>query len=252
MFSEKPRYLHPKLFEVITAPDIHIGLILGGIRRGKSLLGYGAMDDLHTVAAKDVYVFGLPPSKSKLLPSFMKTVGSLDDVPDGSALLVDEAYREFYSRMSMSHRNKFIDTLAALSGQKGLASIYITQHARRLERGIVSSVDYILFKKPSLMQIEFDRPELKPTLAKVRNAFQELKPPENVGLKEYEKMCTYVMSEEFIGMVENSNSKPDWWTEDLSKAYAGVPLEEKRKGEAMTEKEIIRLISEYMGGKKRK
>ncbi len=251
MSSQKPRYLHPKLFEVITGPDTHIGLILGGIRRGKSLLGYGAMDDLHTVAAKDVYVFGLPPSKSKLLPSFMKTVGSLNDVPDGSALLVDEAYREFYSRMSMSHRNKFIDTLAALSGQKGLASIYITQHARRLERGIVSSVDYILFKKPSLMQIEFDRPELKATLIKVRNAFQELKPPKSGDLKEYEKMCTYVMSEDFVGMVENSNLKPDWWTEDLSKAYAGVPLEEKRKVEDMTEKEITRIVREYIGGKRK-
>jgi hypothetical protein len=238
--------INPKILEIIVDPDISIGLILGSRRKGKSVLGYGIIDDFAVKQGYAAYVFGLPESKEHLLPSHIKPIDDLDEVPDGSAFIVDEAYKEFYSRMSMSSRNKFIDTLVALSGQKRLKSIYITQHARRLERGIVGEVDFILFKKPSLMQMQFDRPQLKPLLLNVYKAFQELKPPEGVSLQQYQKRCTYVFSEDFVGMVEESNSPPEWWNEDISKAYAGISVKEQRD----TEKQIVYMLRKYVGGTK--
>lgn len=238
--------INEKILQIITEPDIAIGLILGGIRKGKSVLGYGIIEDLHFIKGFSAFAFGLPPCKHKLLPAHIKPILDIDLIPDGSAFVVDEAYREFYARESMNKGNKFIDTLAALSGQKKFKSIYISQHARRLERGIVGQVDFILFKKPSLMQMKFDRSELKQILAEVYEAFKALKVPKGISRNEYEKKCTYVFSEDFCGMVENSNKPPSWWTDALSRAYANVPLSEKK----ITEKQIVNVIREYIDGEK--
>lgn len=234
--------IHSTLLEIIAEPDVSIGLILGGRRKGKSVLGYGAIDELHKTMNLSAFAFGLPQSKNYLLPSHIEPIRDLDAIPDGSAVVVDEAYREFYSRMSMSTRNKFIDTLVALSGQKRLKCIFISQQARRIEIGIAGSPDFILFKKPSLIQMEFDRPQYRRKLVKVYKAFQELKAPEGSTLKQYQKQCTYVFSEDFIGMLENSNTPPSWWSEDLSRAYAGVPLKEQEEHIEYTDKHIAKMF----------
>jgi hypothetical protein len=233
-----------KILQIITELDVAIGLILGGIRKGKSVLGYGIIEDLHSMGFP-AFVLGLPCCKHKFLPEHIKPVMDIDLIPDGSAFIVDEAYREFYARESMTKPNKFIDNLAGVSGQKKLKSIYITQQARRLERGIVGQVDFILFKKPSLMQMKYDRCELRQMLIEVATAFKTLSIPKGFTRKEYEKKCTYVFSEDFCGMVENSNKPPSWWTDELSRAYANVPLSERQE---MTEKQIVKAITTYIGG----
>lgn len=213
-----------KILKIINGSDISIGLILGGRRKGKSVLGYGIVEELCRLMGMPAYVLGLPVDKQRHLPKNIVRLQHLDKLKDSSVLLVDEAYKEFYSRHSMSDANKYIDTLVALSGQKQLKSLYITQHARRLEIGIVGGVDFILLKKPSLMQMKFDRNQFRGILQEVYDAFQDLSPPAGIGLEEYQKRCTYVVSEDFVGMIENSNTPPTWWSEDLSRAYAGVPI----------------------------
>lgn len=216
--------IHSKILEIINERDVSIGMILGSRRKGKSVLGYGIIEELHKTSGMPTFALGLPVDKERYLPSHIVRLQHLDRLKDCSALLVDEAYKEFYSRQSMSKINKYIDTLVALSGQKQLKSLYITQHARRLEIGIVGGVDFILFKKPSLMQMKFDRHQFRKILEEVYDAFQNLIPPEGMSLEEYQKRCTYIVSEDFVGMVENSNTPPAWWNEELSRAYAGVPI----------------------------
>jgi len=216
--------IHEEILKIINDSDVSIGMILGARRKGKSVLGYGIVDELQKIMGTRAFVVGLPADKERYLPKHIVPSHDLDGIPDGSVFLVDEAYKEFYSRQSMSETNKYIDTLVALSGQKRLKSLYVTQHARKLEIGIVGGVDFILFKKPSIMQMEFDRRQFRGILQEVYDAFQNLTPPEGINLEEYQKRCTYVFSEDFEGMIENSNTPPTWWSEDLSRAYAGVPI----------------------------
>lgn len=237
--------IHSIILEIIMDSDVSVGMVLGGRRKGKSVLGYGIIDELHG-AGLQTFVLGLPQTKTHLLPAHIQPIQDLDAVPDESAVVIDEAYREFYARMSMTTRNKFIDTLVALSGQKRLKCIFITQQARRVEVGIAGSPDFILFKKPSMVQMEFDRPQYRRKLAKVYKAFQELKAPKGLSLKEYQKQCTYIFSEDFMGMLKNSNTPPSWWTEEISRAYAGVPLKQKRE---YTDKEIVNMLAKVIGGK---
>jgi len=241
--------IHSTILEIIMDPDVSIGIILGGRRKGKSVLGYGIIDELHNTNLQ-TFVLGLPQTKTHLIPPYIQSIGDLDDVPDKSAVIIDEAYREFYARMSMSAKNKFVDTLVALSGQKRLKCIFITQQARRVEVGIAGSPDFMLFKKPSLVQMEFDRPQYRRKLAEVYKAFQELKTPKDLSLKEYQKQCTYIFSEDYVGMIENSNTSPSWWTEDISRAYAGVSLKEgKKEKREYTDKEIVKIFANVIGGK---
>jgi hypothetical protein len=212
------------ILEIINDDDVSTGIILGGRRKGKSVLGYGIIEALYNSMGMSAFVLGLPADKERHLPKYVVRLQHIDKLKDGSAFLVDEAYKEFYSRQSGSKINKYVDTLVALSGQKQLKSLYITQHARRLEIGIVGGVDFILFKKPSLMQMKFDRHQFRKILEEVYDAFQSLTPPEGISLGEYQKRCTYVISEDFVGMIENSNTPPTWWNEHLSRAYAGVPI----------------------------
>lgn len=218
--------IHKTIMNIINNPDASIGLILGGRRKGKSVLGYGIVDELHKKSNLPVFVLGLPKDKVRFLPDHITRLKHLYKLIDSSVLLVDEAYKEFYSRKSMTDVNKYVDTLVALSGQKRLKSFYISQYARRLEVGIVGGVDFVLFKKPSLLQMSFDRQQFRSYLQKVYNAFQNLTPPKGMSLGEYQKRCTYILSEDFTGMIENSNTVPEWWTEDLSRAYSGVPIDE--------------------------
>ena len=240
--------IHKTILDVVLDADVSIGLILGGRRKGKSVLGYGIIDQLHKTADLPAFVFGLPESKHHLLPAHIQPVQDLDSVPDGSAVAVDEAYREFYSRMSMSTHNKFIDTLVALSGQKRLKCVFISQQARRVEIGIAGSPDFILFKKPSLLQMQFDRPQYRRRLTEVYKQFQNLKAPKGTTLKAYQKKCTFVFSEDFVGMVENSNTRPEWWSEELSTAYAGVSLKEREEQTEYTDKQLVKLMAKVIGG----
>lgn len=213
-----------KKFEEIVPNEGHMGMIFGDIRSGKSCLAYALLEHLSMEYNRDAYVYGLPREKAYLLPPSITPIYSLDDLAENSIVLFDEAYISFYSRMSSSNINKMMDTLAGLVGQKNILAIYITQQTRRLEIGIVSSVGWICCKKPSLLQSRFDRKELRGIIKEVYGAFNKLVPPEGTSKKDYQKRCTYVVSSDFEGMIENSNTPPSFWSEDLSKAFEGVLL----------------------------
>lgn len=223
-----------KKFEEIVPNEGHMGMIFGDVRTGKSCLGYGLLEHLSVEYNRDAYVFGLPREKAYLLPPSMTPIYSLDDLAENSIVIFDEAYISFYSRMSSSEINKMMDTLAGLVGQKNILAMYITQQTRRLEIGVVSSVGWIFSKKPSLLQSRFDRKELRGIIKEVYGEFSRLVPPEGVSKKDYQKRCTYVISGDFEGMIEDSNTPPSFWSEELSEAFKGVPLssgtEKEEKG----------------------
>ena len=235
-------------------PRMGIVLILGGEGSGKSNLGYGVLESLRDTGRK-LLVYGLPPEKSIYLPDWIRICPNLD-IPEGSVTLVDEAYIQFYSRGSMSSQNKFMDMFSGLVRQKDILAIYITQSSRKLDIGLVSAPRVLLIKQPSLLQMRLDRSELRPILADADRAFRELEIKSKVKEKpkqvvEIEKrmselgadtavnarllIATYVVSNRFEGLIDNSNRSPSFWREELSRAFANVSMNEdinmtKQKG----------------------
>lgn len=88
-------------------------------------------------------------------------MSSLGEVPPGSAVLIDEAYLQFHSRNSQSNANKEISGHLYLSRQNDQVLIFVTQESRQIDKNLVSAANVIIFKEPSAVQIEFERPELR-------------------------------------------------------------------------------------------
>lgn len=224
-------------------PRVGIALVLGGEGAGKSDLAYGILESLKD-SGREMYVHGLPLQKQHLLPDYIKTSSGLD-FPEESIVLADEAHILYYSRNSMSDANKYIDTFSGLVRQKDILAIYITQFARKLELGLVSSPRVLLIKQPSLLQMRLDRSALRPILADATAAFRKLEgtpadPGAAAQLRRIERnlselgadtevsprclIATYVVSNKYEGIIDPSNYSPSFWCEDLSKAWKGVAL----------------------------
>lgn len=216
-------------------PEVGFGLIMGDIRSGKSTIGYSLLEDIGIKNVREMQVFGLPKQKIHLLPPHIKPTYNLNDLHEEGAVLFDEAYKEFYSREHQKNTNKLIDLLAGLAGQKGMLGIFITHQSRKLEIGVVSPLQFLIYKKPSMLQYRFERHALRSLTKEADNAFKKYP-------KEEAKKHAYVFFPEYTGMVLNSNVAPSWWSEELSKAYAQVPITQKKEeNEVQVEEPILSL-----------
>ena len=197
-------------------PDEGLVLILGGIGSGKSALAYAIAEDKYHLTGKPVFVFGFPSEKAHLLPDFIEPIYDLD-LPEKSIIILDEAYIQFHSRSSSSKVNRFMDMFTGLVRQKEILALFITQTARKADIGIVSSAQLVLIKEPTMSQIKLDRSSLREIL---KDAFHEF------GKVEDPHRCTFAMGGRFYGMIRESNKLPSFWSDELSKAWKGVSLEE--------------------------
>jgi len=202
-------------------PKWGLVLIAGTTGSGKSTLAYAILEYLHyDQPNREIYVYGFPEEKVNILPEWIKPLDTLE-FPEGSIVLVDEAYIQFHSRSSMSQKSKFMDMFAGLVRQKDILGIFISQTLRKIDVGILSAAQLILVKKISSFQVKMDRSEMRSFLSEVLQAFKDAE------AKGYDPQhCVYAISNEkdFEGLIVNSNSEPSFWSTSLSKAWSGVKL----------------------------
>lgn len=211
-------------------------LILGARGSGKSALGYKILEYLRYRA--DPYVVALPQKARGLLPEWIGSVPSIDDLPQNSVALVDESYTLFHSRTSSSDRARTLSNQINLSRQRGITLIFISQESRQVDKNIVSSADIIIFKNPGILQLEFERKELRRIAEEARKMFAA------INNRDKNKWAyVYAPRSNFIGMLENS--LPSFWKPGLSKAYAdSTPVSEMAIPKKMAREEKIKLAKE--------
>lgn len=189
-------------------------LITGKRGSGKSALGYYLLEELSQVSCVQANVVGLPRQKWYLLPDSIKPVYDLNEIPEGSISLFDEASLRFYARSFNTSENKLMDWLLSISRQKDQTVIFISHHTRKLDLNLVTDVDILCVKQPGLFHSKLERPEIKKL---TRTAAQAL-----AGIAGDKRPWSYVFSDDFEGMLENP--LPSFWSEELSRAYAGISL----------------------------
>ncbi len=189
-----------------------IGIILGARGSGKSVLGMRLLENAGSKGRKTAAV-GFNESS---LPSCIKVVSptDLNAVENGSFLLVDEGGISFSSRNSMSEANKFLSSLLFISRHKDLSVLFISQNSANLEVNTLRQADYLLLKKPSLLQQDFERKKINEIYDKARAGFQK---HSDLG-----KNVFFVYSDAFSGFA--SNVLPSFWSEKASKAFAEKKL----------------------------
>ncbi len=144
-------------------------LILGNRGSGKSALGYRLLQYLRFSA--DVYVVGLPRKARRLLPEWIGSVPTLEELPSNAIGLIDESYTLFHSRSSASSRAKVLSNLINLSRQREQTLIFVTQESRQIDMNIASSANVIIFKNPGILQLEFERKQLSKIAAQAKVEF---------------------------------------------------------------------------------
>ena len=194
--------------QIIRPPSIV--LVLGRRGSGKSALGYRLLECFGWIST--LYVIALPRSARKLIPDWIGCVPSLEDIPPKSIALIDEAYTQFHSRSFSERKSRILSELINLSRQRELTLIFVTQEARQIDKNIVSAANVIIIKDLGVLQLEFERKELRNILAKAKQMFTSL------GGKERNRWSyVYAPESNTQGMIENS--LPSFWSPHLSKAF---------------------------------
>lgn len=205
-------------------------IITGGRGKGKSALGYKALEFLHWQV--ETCVVGLPKATRKYLPDYVYMYATIEEVPSGYAILVDEGYLGFHARRSMAEANVAISQIINLSRQRNQTIIVVTQEARQIDINIVSQTDVLILKKPSMLQSKFERGPLRDFVEEANAAFLPIP-------KKDRKRYSYVIADEaeFKGLVENS--LPSFWRPALSRTFSTggkaitIPGKKKSKAQAI-------------------
>tara|TARA_Y100000031_G_C8077179_1_gene317919 strand:- start:307 stop:765 length:459 start_codon:yes stop_codon:yes gene_type:complete len=148
--------------------------------------------------------------KAAAIPNWITLVSHVDDIENGSVLLVDEGGIEFSSRKSMSDANTFLSDILLVARHKDLSVLFITQNSANLEINVIRQADYLVMKPSSLLQKDFERTKIKKVYESIEEEFEEMKGMLGV---------TYIYADNYRGFV--TNSLPSFWSEAASKGYSG-------------------------------
>lgn len=183
-----------------------VGLIIGARGSGKSALGLRILENVHAKTNRKVCAMGFGEGS---LPRWVKVIGNAEDIENGSFVLVDEGGIIFSSRDSMSDANKLLSNLLLIARHKDLSVLFISQNSANLEVNAIRQADYLLLRKPSLLQKDFERKKIREVYEQAERNFRE----SGVDVAK----ATFVYSDEFRGIVENA--LPSFWSEEVSKSF---------------------------------
>ncbi|OIO28415.1 hypothetical protein COX86_01180 [Candidatus Micrarchaeota archaeon CG_4_10_14_0_2_um_filter_60_11] len=185
-----------------------VGLILGARGSGKSALGVRILENA-AARGRKVAAMGF---SAAAMPSWVKIVET-PEIENGSFLLVDEGGISFSSRSSMSSANKLLSELLFVARHKDLSVVFVTQNSANLEVNTLRQADYLLLKKPSLLQRDFERKKINEIYDEAAGGFKK---------HAADKGAFFVYSDAFRGFA--SNGLPSFWSEAASKSFKDVKL----------------------------
>lgn len=192
-----------EIFEEKVMNESLIVLIFGKRGSGKSSLGFKMLENIRAKTQRKCFVLGV----SSNIPSWIKSVDSVENVPEDGVILIDEGAISFAARDSMSAKNKMLTKIMAVARHKNLSLIFITQNTGFIDKNILALTDSLMIKEGSLLQIEMERPEVRKFYEKSEEQLKEA-----TGNK---KKYVYVINGDFEGVI--SYNLPSFWSENLSK-----------------------------------
>lgn len=196
---------YDKWFEWILKSDSQIGIILGARGTGKTALGIKLLENIYSKNKKKCFAMGF---SKKEMPDWITVVEDISEIGNDSFVLLDEGGITFSSRNSMSKANKVLSNLMLIARHKNISILFISQNSSNLDVNILRQADYLILKRSSLLQKEFERKIIQKIYTKVEKDFLKFK--ENKG-------TTYIHSDKFLGFI--SNPLPSFWKEEISKSF---------------------------------
>ncbi len=212
-------------------------VIIGAKGQGKSQLGHTLLEYYASTYNIDAYLFSpfgkdIVYKKVKDLPSWIKVVDKFGEIGTDSVVLFDEFHNIAHARRGMSSETLAIDKLVELSRQNDQTHIFVTQRSSKLDRNLIMSDAVLMIKKPSIMQVNLERQELKDFILEASDEFDKLKKDlmREIGderqVEERIKSYVYIVCEEFSSKKKYGKMKQhgmaSYWSEALSKVFRGA------------------------------
>ena len=195
-------------------------LIIGHRNQGKSALAHSILEyyaKKYGLRAYLVNVSGkpIPPHKLRALPDWVNVIESPEDAPTNAVILYDEAYARFHARTTHGYEAQLMDKLVELSRHKRWTLIYVAQQTSKIDRNIISAIDLLLIKRPTIFRVKMEKAELREFTDKAMKLFERLSPTENP--REY--VYVYCVDPPYEGLKKNGLAS--YWSEELSTFYEG-------------------------------
>ena len=176
--------------------------ILGSRGEGKSALGFYLLEQLNGLTERVLATVGFP----KKTP--FKNYDKIEDVPNGSIILIDEGSMRYDARRSLSKENINMSNILKVARHNELSVILISQNSADVEVRTLRMTDIFLLKAPSLVQTYLERSFIKRLYQHISPIFQS---------EQDQKPYYYVFSDKLQGLFKFE--LPSFWSEDISKAH---------------------------------
>lgn len=187
--------------------DSMIGIIVGARGSGKSAIALSILENLKG-GSKKFFAMGF---KSEDLPNWIQVIEKTDDLENDAYVVIDEGGILFSSRDSMSSANKLLSELLFIARHKNLTIFFISQNSSNIEINTIRQSDFIILKKSSLLQKDFERKKIADIYTEYSDGFEKHK---NL------KGLTLIYSDQFVGFI--NNELPSFWSSKVSKGFRDV------------------------------
>jgi len=207
-------------------------LILGKRGSGKSAFALKLGEYLYAVHEVPVWLVGIPEDVSVYLPRWVSIAQDIEQVDLGAFIIVDESGLQFMAMRYQSDANTVMRRLLMIARHRKQSLVFICQVASDVDKAVVRQSDCIVFKQPTLMQPKNDRPEVRDIAGRALKVFDAL--PKDEKLR-----TAYIHDGDFVGVLQCD--LPDYWREELSFAFANVPLSDPATGQPDAETALSEL-----------
>lgn len=196
---------YQKFWKDLKGSDSRIGIVVGSRGSGKSAIALTFLENLRSEGRK-FFAMGFP---SKELPRWIKVVETIDELENDSFVVIDEGGILFSSRNAMSASNKMLSELLFIARHKNLSLIFISQNSSNLEINTLRQADFIILKKSSLLQKNFERKIISDIYDEYQQKFNDYSNIKGIGL---------IYSALFVGFIDND--LPSFWSTKISKSFS--------------------------------
>jgi hypothetical protein len=193
------------IWNKISNSDSMIGIIVGARGSGKSAIALSILENLRGTKKK-FFAMGF---QSKDLPNWIEVIEGVEQIENDSIIVIDEGGILFSSRDSMSNSNKILSDLLMIARHKNLTIIFISQNSSNIEINTLRQADFLILKKSSLLQKDFERKKISEIYNDYAGGFEKYKSVPGLAL---------IYSDQFIGFVENE--LPSFWSTKVSKGFS--------------------------------
>jgi len=227
---------------VNTFQDVHVALDIGWRGSGKTTFGFKGLEYCHD-RGMACYAYGIPQDKRSHLPDWVGHIDKLEDLPNGAALLIDEASLTCFYREQGSDAAKKFALFISLARQKKQVIIIVSQLSSEVHINLVRMVDVIFVKDPGVLS--FERNEFRVPLEGAKKAFS--------GLNEADRQAhVFAYNGRTGAILFFKTDRPTFWKPEISCLFDGVNIAESGiagapspQAQAPSSEEIAQKVRDY-------